>query len=98
VAEEHGSGQLHLHALLWGTSTLDSDYVRGAWPHGRSHVDVFDPQRGATYYFTKTIGSHRDDYDYSLPRPPLREETLPRSAPEDMSSFRKSSISHSISY
>jgi hypothetical protein len=70
VAEEHGSGQLHLHALLWGTTALDPDCLRNAWPHGRLHVERFDPRRGAAYYFTKTMGSDRDDYDSSARRPP----------------------------
>ena len=82
VAEEHGSGQLHLHALVWGTAGLDIDYLRRSWEHGITKVERYDPLRGAAGYFSKTMGLERDAYDCSLRRPPARLKSL-RDLPHD---------------
>jgi hypothetical protein len=70
VAEEHGSRHLHVHALLWGTALLTTEYLRDGWSHGFTDVQRYDRSRGAARYLAKTIGGAHDSYDHSSRTPP----------------------------
>lgn len=79
VIEYGSSGSAHLHVLLSRTAHLHIDQLRGAWKLGHTHVQQYDPQRGAAYYLTKQIGAERGgspegeaDYDVSLRESPRR--------------------------
>ena len=71
----------HIHALLYGTSTLDCTRLAQAWCYGRADVTVYDPRGGAAHYLTKEIGGRVLDYGVSRRMPPLRvDEPRPSSA------------------
>ncbi len=71
VGESGGAGRHHAHALVWTGPTLNSSHIRGAWRIGLSHIETYDPNRGAAYYVTKSLGSD-PDYDLSRRLPPER--------------------------
>jgi hypothetical protein len=67
-AVERGAvhGRVHVHLLLSGTSALANEDLKRAWKKGLSSVDLYDPQRGASYA-AKTL--HRDDSHLLLSAP-----------------------------
>ncbi|WKW12641.1 hypothetical protein Strain138_001939 [Pseudogemmatithrix spongiicola] len=50
------AGFLHHHALVFGTGGLPANILRESWTSGRSDVQVYDPERGASHYICKRYG------------------------------------------
>ena len=70
------TGRNHVHALLYFDENRISMPLFGAVPissraiwskafkrFGRSHVDVFDPERGASHYVAKYVSKRLSDWD-----------------------------------
>lgn len=63
--EPHRLRGYHVHALVAGTDYLGSDDLADAWTWGRSHVERFDPSRGALDYIAKNVGDHSTEFEWS---------------------------------
>ena len=65
VIEYGRGGWLHIHALLGATNALLKESVDVAWPAGKTNVQTYDSQRGASHYITKAITSEATFWDIS---------------------------------
>lgn len=80
-------GRTHIHALLEGTRSVSEERVVRGWKHGLTHVDQFDPERGAAFYISKDMPSGQAEWDLDRR---LRTATLPT-----MPRVTSSEITHS---
>lgn len=63
-------GRLHVHGLLASEGLLTPSAITKAWKVGQTDVQLYDPERGAAYYVTKTVSHPLEEYDISRCRPP----------------------------
>lgn len=73
--ERSTSGMVHHHALVAGVEALSVTALRGAWSHGHSDAQRYDPGKGAAHYVSKGYGSTRlVSWDVSERLPPEASE------------------------
>ena len=66
------TGHPHLHVLLDGTRDLTTTQLRRHWPGRNTHVEVYDPRRGATDYVSKDVLKDCSEWNISRRMPPKR--------------------------
>lgn len=59
-------GRLHLHALIQGTSELQTTEIKEAWSEGRAEASGYNEYLGATFYIVKSIGDDSKLVQYDL--------------------------------